>query len=986
LTRLIGAGGMARVYEARLGGLHGFEKHLAIKMMLPEYAGDKEFVTMLIDEAKIAVALSHSNICQIHDLGCIENRYYIAMEYVEGADLNKVVNTSLKQRVTIPYDVIAQIGQDICSGLDYAHSKTDNNGKPLHIIHRDISPANILISMSGEVKIVDFGVAKATSRSQQTTIGVVKGKYQYMSPEQVTGAKIDHRSDIFAVGIVLYETVAGRMLYPDGPDMLDRIRLAKRRPLTQLRPDVPPELDALISKALSRKAKDRYQHAGELGEALAEFRLNYQTQHGRGRLEELMTALFGKTVKPAETDESRPTEPPPAATRKPRVPERQDTAREISKLDLEELIQQAQADLPQLPPEPPKERPKAPKRQSRPPKKRADKVLKIHGKEIKVNDAPPEIRDTPRPPPAKPPPLPLPLPPAPAQVEAPPPPPARPATPPRPAAPVEPVVLPEPKAPSIPGWGAAGSAPARGGAPQAGLDWDPEEDKTRANTMPPVIEQGPQPTPRPEWDVESEKVRGGAGRASHGGAARGKGRKKQPLQTPSPPPPSWDEKKDDDRAVTEQKFWRLDAEHLADLTALGLDADEDLTDSSEPTLSVMTDHAPKDAEGATDTFDVPPDLIDEGQSDEEPTEAPIARLPVRVITAPADDTVELFSEDVEIDIDVDIDIDLSLMGTSKERKTTGYFLVRDPAGLTSGPFTRAQLHDMSLSGSLGLQDLVVPAKGANALTMTEGTVWAQAGLYISDADTEFEAQIALQLPPAIQAFDIEVEPATRLFLQMAAKRCNGALIFDRPGVHKEVTLHQGHPTYASSSLPEEQLGKRLLRLGLLSPTALNQALAAALSEHKTLGEVVVQRGIVKQHAVDGSMERLVRSRLLELFQWTTGQACYHPGNMDAAPFDLVIEPLQLIKEGVQVASGSEGPEGWLKAKASATFMLTGESKALLEFLGISQSAIEFLGAFRAPLRVSEALAMESAARLGHEEVAATILLAVQVGYLAAVTE
>jgi serine/threonine protein kinase len=1023
---------MARVYEARLGGLHGFEKHLAIKMMLPEYAGDKEFVTMLIDEAKIAVALNHSNICQIHDLGCIENRYYIAMEYVEGADLNKVVNTSLKRRVTIPYDVIAQIGQDICAGLDYAHSKTDHNGKPLHIIHRDISPANILISMSGEVKIVDFGVAKATSRSQQTTIGVVKGKYQYMSPEQVTGAKIDHRSDIFAVGIVLYETVAGRMLYPDGPDMLDRIRLAKRRPLTQLRPDVPPELDVLISKALSRKAKDRYQHAGELGEALAEFRLTYQSQHGRGRLEELMMALFGKPAKPESppAEEPRPAAPPPPAkSRTARAPERADTARGAAPLSFEEMVQQAQMELPPPEEEPHRERAKPSKRQSRPPKKRPEKVLKIHGKEIKVSDAPPEIRETP-PPKSRPskPPVELPLPQAPLTEE----PrrsarPTKPATPPRPAPPSAPLVLPEPKPPSLPQPKAptppqpkaptpSESRPLtlpeprpptlpeprptpptwspdvtpRAAGPGAGLAWvDAEDENTRAN--PPMSA----PTDGLDWDPEEEQTSADPAHVVSPVAGKARGRKKslQLRVTPQPsnlPPWETDRARTEERMIFEPAMEPRESVQLADLSELELDDDDDVTDASEPTVAVGSHPVAHDAEGQTDTFDVPPGFIDaqlEHLEEPQPPAEPIARMPVKVITSPADQaTVEVAPDEP----DVDIDIDLSLMGASRDRKTSGYFLVRDPAGVTSGPFSRAQLYDMSLSGGLSPQDLAVPAKGANALTMSEGAVWVPAGLYIGDSDTEFEAQISLQLATAAKTYELAVEPPPRIFLEMASARSSGVLVFDRPGVHKEVTLNQGHPTYASSSLPDEQLGKRLLRLGLLSPTAFTQALAAVLAEHKTLGEVVVQRGLVKQHAVDGSMERLVRSRLLELFQpaWATGHAAFHPGAVDAAPLDLFVEPLQLVKEGVQSALGPAGPAGWVKAREASTFMLSGESDELLRVLGVSDSAIEFLGAFRAPLRLGEALELAAASGFDRsgEELSAAVLLAVQVAFLAAVTE
>jgi eukaryotic-like serine/threonine-protein kinase len=184
LIRQIAVGGMAEIHLAKTTGIAGFEKYVALKMIHPNFAEDEQFIQMLVDEAKIAVQLTHGNIAQTFDLGRVGETYYITMEFVDGADLYKILRRGSEQDVEMPLDVCAFIGKEIASALDHAHRKKDHIGKPLGIVHRDVSPQNVLISYAGEIKLVDFGIAKATMKARQTAVGVIKGKYYYMSPEQ----------------------------------------------------------------------------------------------------------------------------------------------------------------------------------------------------------------------------------------------------------------------------------------------------------------------------------------------------------------------------------------------------------------------------------------------------------------------------------------------------------------------------------------------------------------------------------------------------------------------------------------------------------------------------------------------------------------------------------------------------------------------------------------------------------------------------------
>ena len=273
LLERVNIGGMAEVFKAKTFGVQGFERFVAIKRILPSMSEDDEFINMFVDEARIAVQLSHSNVVQIYELAKFENQYYIAMEFVGGKDMRQVLDRLREKGVTVPIPAAAYIASKICDGLDYAHRKQDPSGRPMNIIHRDVSPQNILVSYEGDVKITDFGIAKAEDRASKTQAGVLKGKFAYMSPEQVRGLPIDHRSDIFAVGILLYEMVTGERLFIGESDFstLERVRNAEVPPPRMHNEAIPEVLESIMLKALARDREERYQWASELHDELQQF-------------------------------------------------------------------------------------------------------------------------------------------------------------------------------------------------------------------------------------------------------------------------------------------------------------------------------------------------------------------------------------------------------------------------------------------------------------------------------------------------------------------------------------------------------------------------------------------------------------------------------------------------------------------------------------------------------------------------------------------
>ena len=294
LVDKIAVGGMAEVFKAKSYSDAGFEKLLVIKRILEHLSDNSEFVEMFIDEAKISVELQHSNIVQIYDFGRSGENYYIAMECVEGKDIKGVLRKLAQLRKLMPQSLALLIAHEVARGLDYAHKKADLAGEALHIVHRDISPSNIIVSYSGEVKIADFGIAKAESSAFDTKDGVLKGKYEYMSPEQARGERIDHRSDLFATGIILHEMLTGRLLFKTDSDVktLEKIKQAEVPAPSSINPTIPAALDALVLRALSRDPDARFADGRALQAAILEQLAPVTPDLLRADLQAFMGELF----------------------------------------------------------------------------------------------------------------------------------------------------------------------------------------------------------------------------------------------------------------------------------------------------------------------------------------------------------------------------------------------------------------------------------------------------------------------------------------------------------------------------------------------------------------------------------------------------------------------------------------------------------------------------------------------------------------------
>ncbi len=266
LLEKVATGGMAELFKAKRRGVQGFQKIVAIKRILSHLVDNEEFVTMFIDEAKLAAQLNHPNIAQIYDLGKIDNSFYIAMEYVEGYDLRNILKECKKKKVRIPEPLVLFIAGKMLSALDYAHRKKGLDMKDLRIVHRDISPQNILISKGGDVKLVDFGIAKAATKASQTQAGALKGKLLYMSPEQAYGKPIDNRSDLFSLASVIYEAITGKKCFLSDSEIgiLEKVRKVQYTPIKEVNPDVSEGTEKLIARAFAKKIEDRFQSAKEM--------------------------------------------------------------------------------------------------------------------------------------------------------------------------------------------------------------------------------------------------------------------------------------------------------------------------------------------------------------------------------------------------------------------------------------------------------------------------------------------------------------------------------------------------------------------------------------------------------------------------------------------------------------------------------------------------------------------------------------------------
>jgi serine/threonine protein kinase len=287
LIEQLAAGGMAEVFLAVAQGDAGFVKPVVIKRLHKHLGSDSQFIQMMIDEARITSQLNHGNICQVLDLGAVEGDYYIAMEYVSGEHLGTLQDRARRLEIPIPPEAVVHILCEVLAGLDYAHRKRGSDGHPLKIIHRDVSPQNVLVSFEGDVKIIDFGIAKARLRQVQTEAGIIKGKFRYMSPEQAAGEEIDQRTDVFAAGVVLYELLRGE---PHSLDLSDGavLRKMRRADFEPLPRPVPALLRAALTRALERFPGDRFSSAAEFRAAL----LDVLRQHGRGFDRTALAALM----------------------------------------------------------------------------------------------------------------------------------------------------------------------------------------------------------------------------------------------------------------------------------------------------------------------------------------------------------------------------------------------------------------------------------------------------------------------------------------------------------------------------------------------------------------------------------------------------------------------------------------------------------------------------------------------------------------------
>ncbi len=270
LTEKIATGGMAEVWKARMRGVEGFQKIVAIKKILPHLSDNQDFIEMFVDEAKLAAQLNHNNIIHIYDLGKIQNSYYIAMEYIDGYDLKTILRRGEERGNPMTVELALFIASKLASALDYAHRKKDFEEKEMGLVHRDVSPQNVLVSQEGDIKLCDFGIAKAASKASHTQAGALKGKLQYMSPEQAWGRSIDRRSDIFALATVLFEMLTNRKLFTGDNELsiLEQVREARVQPPSLYNDEVTPEIDKIVIKALQKDPANRYQTAGEMARDL----------------------------------------------------------------------------------------------------------------------------------------------------------------------------------------------------------------------------------------------------------------------------------------------------------------------------------------------------------------------------------------------------------------------------------------------------------------------------------------------------------------------------------------------------------------------------------------------------------------------------------------------------------------------------------------------------------------------------------------------
>ncbi len=342
LLAKLATGGMAQVFLARQSGLEGFEKLVVLKRILPHLAENDEFVRMFLQEARVAARLNHPNVAQIYDLGKEGDTYFIAMEYVHGEDFRRLVRQAGREGRTLPVPLACRMIIGACEGLEFAHQKTDDQGRPLNIVHRDVSPQNLLVTFEGGIKVIDFGIAKAADSASHTRTGVLKGKYSYMSPEQADGQRVDRRSDVFALGIVLYELVTQTRLFKRHTDLatIRAVIDCSVPPPSHFNPAVDPELEAVLLRVLAKDRNKRMPSAGQLQLELEEYLRQRQLPGSTAHLKQFVREVYAERLRtearlgrPWYEEELPPKKTPSSASfdfeRPPEAPEAgQDPTRE----------------------------------------------------------------------------------------------------------------------------------------------------------------------------------------------------------------------------------------------------------------------------------------------------------------------------------------------------------------------------------------------------------------------------------------------------------------------------------------------------------------------------------------------------------------------------------------------------------------------------------------------------------------------------------
>ena len=295
LIRRLAQGGMAELFLARATGLEGFQKVCAIKRILPHLAKDADFVEMFLAEARLSAKLEHPNIVPVFDFGKAGDDYFFAMPYIHGRDLLAILRGSQKKQIRLPLAQAISVAIGVASGLHYTHEQVGYDGEPLGIVHRDISPANVMVTFDGHIKVADFGIAKAAAQTTVTKVGVRKGKAAYMSPEQVRGDDLDRRSDVFSIGVVLWEMVTMRRLFRGDNDLsiMHRIVTTVAPPPSSAASDLPTALDAVIGRCLHPDPSQRYQTAQELQQALKQFASDYELEVGPAAMAAYLEQVFG---------------------------------------------------------------------------------------------------------------------------------------------------------------------------------------------------------------------------------------------------------------------------------------------------------------------------------------------------------------------------------------------------------------------------------------------------------------------------------------------------------------------------------------------------------------------------------------------------------------------------------------------------------------------------------------------------------------------